>query len=54
MNSANTFKLPKSAGTFQDRWRKIERFFMGQLMREAQGKSDPSLLNKKLDDILNP
>ena len=51
--SQTLLKFPKELERFKAGDVKLKGFFMGQLMREAQGKADPSLLNKKLDEILN-
>ena len=45
--------FPKELERFKGDDLKLKSFFRGQLIRETQGKADPSLLNKKLDEILN-
>ena len=51
--SQTLLKFSKELERFKAGDVKLKGFFMGKLMREAQGKADPSLLNKKLDEILN-
>jgi len=51
--SQTLLKFPKELERFKGGDVKLKGFFMGQLMRESQGKADPTLLNKKLDEILN-
>ena len=51
--SQTLLKFPKELERFKAGDVKLKGFFMGQLMRETQGKADPSHLNKKLDEILN-
>jgi aspartyl-tRNA(Asn)/glutamyl-tRNA(Gln) amidotransferase subunit B len=51
--SQTLLKFPKELERFKAGDVKLKGFFMGQLMRETQGKAAPSILNKKLDEILN-
>jgi aspartyl-tRNA(Asn)/glutamyl-tRNA(Gln) amidotransferase subunit B len=51
--SQTLLKFPKELESFKAGDVKLKGFFMGQLMRETQGKADPSILNKKLDEIIN-
>ena len=51
--SQTLLKFPKELERFKAGDVKLKGFFMGQLMRETQGKADPSILNKKLDEIIN-
>ncbi len=51
--SQTLLKFPKELERFKSGDVKLKGFFMGQLMRETQGKADPKLLNTKLDEILN-
>ena len=51
--SQTLLKFPKELESFKAGDVKLKGFFMGQLMRETQGKADPSILNKKLDVIIN-
>lgn len=51
--SQTLIKFPKELERFKAGDVKLKGFFMGQLMRETQGKADPSILNKKLDVIIN-
>jgi len=51
--SQTLLKFPKELERFKAGDVKLKGFFMGQLMRETQGKADPKVLNSKLDEILN-
>jgi aspartyl-tRNA(Asn)/glutamyl-tRNA(Gln) amidotransferase subunit B len=51
--SQTLLKFPKELERFKAGDVKLKGFFMGQLMRETQGKADPKILNSKLDEFLN-
>jgi aspartyl-tRNA(Asn)/glutamyl-tRNA(Gln) amidotransferase subunit B len=51
--SQTLLKFPKELERFKRGDVRLKGFFMGQLMRETQGKADPKILNEKLDEIIN-